>query len=108
MDGVEALMRLRADPVTSVLRVVALTAFAMNEDRQRLLGHGFDGYLEKPIDVHEFPGQIATFLSSPTGGLCVTTNPAILVVDDSAREPTAAGSCARAAWLRRNDSDVRT
>ena len=67
MDGVEALMRLRADPVTAVLRVVALTAFAMNEDRQRLLAHGFDGYLEKPIDVHEFPGQIATLLSSPTG-----------------------------------------
>ena len=58
MDGVEALKRLRADPATSGLRVVALTAFAMNEDRQRLLGHGFDGYVEKPIDVRELRSRL--------------------------------------------------
>ena len=55
MDGVEALGRLRADPATAGIPVVALTAFAMKDDRARLLAAGFDGYLEKPIDVRDVP-----------------------------------------------------
>ena len=50
MDGVEALAPLRADPATAGIRVVALTAFAMKDDRERFLAAGFDGYLEKPIE----------------------------------------------------------
>ena len=64
LDGVAALGRLRADPVTAVIQVVALTAFAMKEDRDRFLSAGFDGYLAKPIDVRAFPQQIRTFLQS--------------------------------------------
>jgi two-component system cell cycle response regulator DivK len=63
IDGVEALRRLRADAATAGIRVVALTAFAMKDDRERFLVAGFDGYLEKPLDVHEFPGQIAALLA---------------------------------------------
>ncbi len=63
IDGVEALGRLRADPATAALPVVALTAFAMKEDRERLLAAGFDGYLVKPIDVRTFPGEIASLLN---------------------------------------------
>jgi two-component system cell cycle response regulator DivK len=37
---------------------VALTAFAMAADRARALDEGFDGYLEKPISVREFAGQV--------------------------------------------------
>ena len=62
MDGVAALDRLRGDPETSGIRVIALTAFAMRSDRERFLAAGFDGYLEKPIDVGAFPGQIAALL----------------------------------------------
>jgi two-component system cell cycle response regulator DivK len=65
MDGVEALERLRADPATAAVRVVALTAFAMKEDRERFLAAGFDGYLEKPLDVRELPGQVAAALAGP-------------------------------------------
>lgn len=61
MDGTAALKELRASPVTAGLRVVALTAFAMREDEERLRSAGFDGYLAKPIDVREFPGQIRRF-----------------------------------------------
>ena len=62
IDGVEALRLLRGDPATSALRVAALTAFAMKEDRERLLAAGFDAYLVKPIDVAAFPSDIAALL----------------------------------------------
>jgi len=62
MDGVEALGRLRADPLTAEIPVVALTAFAMKDDRDRLLSVGFDAYLEKPLNVREFPSQVAAVL----------------------------------------------
>jgi two-component system, cell cycle response regulator DivK len=63
MDGVEALGRVRCDPAIAGTRVVALTAFAMTADRERFLSAGFDGYLEKPLNVPEFPGQIAALLA---------------------------------------------
>ena len=62
IDGVEALRRLRADSETSSIPVVALTALAMKEDRERFLAAGFDGYLEKPVSVPELPGQVAALL----------------------------------------------
>jgi len=58
MDGVTALGRLRGETATAGLRVVALTAFAMRDDRERFLASGFDGYLTKPIDVRQFPELI--------------------------------------------------
>jgi two-component system, cell cycle response regulator DivK len=62
MNGVQALERLRADPATNGIPVVAVTAFAMKDDRARFIAAGFDGYLEKPISVREFPGQVAEML----------------------------------------------
>ena len=63
MDGIEALGRLRADPATRAIPVVAVTAFAMKDDSARFLAAGFDGYLEKPISVRKLPGQVAEFLN---------------------------------------------
>ncbi len=57
-DGVAALGHLRAVPATATIPVVALTAFAMKEDRARFLAAGFDGYLAKPLDVRQFPEQV--------------------------------------------------
>jgi two-component system cell cycle response regulator DivK len=68
IDGVEALARLRADPATAQLRVAALTASAMKEDRDRLLAAGFDGYLEKPLDVRAFPAHVAALLDGTGAG----------------------------------------
>jgi CheY-like chemotaxis protein len=62
IDGVEALGRLREDPDTADIRVVALTAFAMKADRERFLAAGFDGYMEKPIDVRRLPETVAAML----------------------------------------------
>jgi two-component system, cell cycle response regulator DivK len=53
MDGVAALGRLKADPSTAQIPVIALTAFAMPDDRQRFHAAGFDGYLVKPVNIRE-------------------------------------------------------
>ena len=62
IDGHTALSQLRAEPRTAGIPVVALTAFAMAEDRRRALDAGFDGYLEKPINVREFAAQVRAVL----------------------------------------------
>ena len=64
MDGWAALQVLRADPRTADIPVVAVTAFAMEGDRERFLAGGFDGYITKPIDVRLFPSQIAAYCAS--------------------------------------------
>jgi len=58
IDGVTALGRLRADPATAAIPVVAMTASVMREDRERFDKAGFDGFITKPIDVRAFPQQV--------------------------------------------------
>ena len=88
MDGVAALRELRKLPETVAVPVIAVTAFAMKDDRERLLAAGFDGYVEKPIDVRALPEYVRSHLAStaagaePTTGRPVTRAPKILVVDD--------------------------
>jgi len=62
MDGMEALRRLRENPRTADIPVVAVTAQAMKQDRERVLDAGFNGYVEKPISVRAFPAQVRSFL----------------------------------------------
>ena len=52
-DGVEALRKIRADARSAYVPVVAVTAQAMDGDRERFLRAGFDGYISKPVDVTE-------------------------------------------------------
>jgi two-component system, cell cycle response regulator DivK len=62
MGGFDALRELKGNPATAEIPVCALTAFAMNDDRERCLRAGFDGYLSKPITVAEFPQQVRDLL----------------------------------------------
>jgi two-component system cell cycle response regulator DivK len=62
IDGAEALRRIRASEVNPDVPVVAVTAFAMNEDRERAYEAGFVGYVEKPISVRGLPQQVRDFL----------------------------------------------
>jgi two-component system cell cycle response regulator DivK len=58
IDGTEALQRIRSASTERAVPVVAVTAFAMNDDRERALRSGFDGYLEKPVSVRDLRGQV--------------------------------------------------
>lgn len=60
-DGYEVLEELKALPERSC-KVVALTAYALPEDRVRAAAAGFDGYITKPIDVRTFPAEVARYL----------------------------------------------
>ena len=62
IDGTEALRRIRAGRGNPGVPVVAVTAFAMNDDRDRAFDSGFDGYVEKPISVRSLPDQVRDFL----------------------------------------------
>jgi len=64
MDGVTALEKLRADPSTATMLVVAVTASVMKEDRERFDKVGFDGFITKPIDVKSFPETIRGHLQA--------------------------------------------
>ena len=57
-DGVVALGHLREDPRTRDIPVIALTAYAMKGDEERLLAAGFDAYIAKPIDVRSFVDSV--------------------------------------------------
>jgi two-component system cell cycle response regulator DivK len=54
IDGIEALGRLRGDPATQRIPVIAVTASAMTEDRQKIVTAGFDALQTKPIHVKDF------------------------------------------------------
>jgi two-component system cell cycle response regulator DivK len=60
IDGAEALRQIRLSE--KQVPVVAVTAFAMNNDRTRAFDAGFDGYVEKPISVRALPQQVSDFL----------------------------------------------
>jgi two-component system cell cycle response regulator DivK len=65
IDGITALKRLREDPTTHAMRVMAVTASAMTQDRQNILDAGFDGYQSKPINVKSFLEAVETLLRRP-------------------------------------------
>jgi CheY-like chemotaxis protein len=52
-------------------KVVALTAFAMESDRQRIIDAGFDGYVAKPISITDLRKRVAQLLARPDGATSV-------------------------------------
>lgn len=68
MDGYAGLEALRGSPDTQRIPVVAVTAFAMDDDRARVLRAGFEGYLQKPISVRELPDQVRGFVRTDVDG----------------------------------------
>jgi two-component system cell cycle response regulator DivK len=65
MDGLELTRRLKADPATRSIIIVALTAYAMKGDEQRGRDAGCDGFIVKPFDIIALADAVAAFLTSP-------------------------------------------
>jgi CheY-like chemotaxis protein len=65
IDGWEATRRLRSDPATSRIPVIALTAHAMAVDRQKAIDAGCDDYDTKPVDLARLLAKIAALVAKP-------------------------------------------
>lgn len=68
MDGFELARRLKADPRTRDVVIIAVTAYAMKGDERRALEAGCDGYVTKPIDTRALPALVAAHLAKPRPG----------------------------------------
>jgi two-component system, cell cycle response regulator DivK len=64
LDGYEVARQLKQHPTLSETPLVAVTAYAMVDDREKVLSAGFDGYISKPIEPELFVSQVEAFLSS--------------------------------------------
>lgn len=62
MDGLELTKKLKNDPKYQHIIIIALTAYAMKHDREKVIAAGCDGYITKPIDVKTLPTVIAGYL----------------------------------------------
>jgi len=67
MDGLELTRRLKANPETRGIVVLALTAYAMKGDDKRTLEAGCDGYISKPVDTRTLPATISEYLNRGKG-----------------------------------------
>ena len=64
LDGYEVTRRLKSQIKFKDTPIIALTAHAMKGDREKALESGCDGYISKPIDIHELPDQIKSYLKN--------------------------------------------
>ncbi len=62
MDGLELTRRLKSDPATRHIVILAVTAYAMKGDEERARKAGCDGYIPKPIDTRLLPQLVAKHL----------------------------------------------
>ena len=67
MTGYEATSKLKANPATAAVPIVALTSFAMRGDDRKAREAGCDGYLTKPLDTNAFRETLRRFLSRGAG-----------------------------------------
>lgn len=66
-DGLELTRRLKADPETQSIKIIAVTAYAMKGDQDRAFAAGCDDYVTKPIDTRTLPETIARHLGMQEG-----------------------------------------
>jgi two-component system, cell cycle response regulator DivK len=66
IDGWEVTRRLKSDPETRDIPVVALTAHALDEDREKAFSVGCDGYLAKPVEPRKVVEEVRRFIGPPS------------------------------------------
>jgi CheY-like chemotaxis protein len=64
MDGFEATRRLKSNPLTTAIPVIALTAHAMLEDREQALACGANEYETKPVDLDLLLSKITALIAA--------------------------------------------
>jgi len=69
MDGLELTGRLKADPATKDILILAMTAYAMKGDDEKALAAGCDGYVPKPVDTRTLPSLVASYLRRGPAGV---------------------------------------
>ena len=65
LDGWEATRRIRAAPATATIPILALTAHAMDGDRERTIAAGCNDYDTKPVEIHRLLTKIGALLGRP-------------------------------------------
>jgi len=66
MDGMEAIKILKNRESTKSIPIIALTSYAMRDDKERILSAGCNGYLAKPVVIREFLSMVAEHVISTT------------------------------------------
>jgi CheY-like chemotaxis protein len=72
IDGYEVARRLRANASTREVRLVALTGYGQQEDKQKAVNAGFDEHLTKPVDPATLEQVVAGVPQSPSGSLAIS------------------------------------
>ena len=67
MNGFEALKRLRENPATATIPVMAVTASVMTQDQEKIMAAGFDAFQKKPLDIDEFLEALRRTLQDAPG-----------------------------------------
>lgn len=62
MNGFEAIKALKNDPVTQYIKIIALTSFAMAEDREKVMKAGADDYISKPLNTRILPEIVKKYI----------------------------------------------
>jgi CheY-like chemotaxis protein len=68
LDGLTLARKLKDNPATRAIRIVALTAFAMKGDEEKAIEAGCDGYISKPIDTRALGARVAEWLAGEKEG----------------------------------------
>ena len=69
ISGLEVTRRMKADPDTSHIPIVAVTAFAMKDDEEKILKAGCQAYISKPISIGPFLHTVRKFLGEEVGAV---------------------------------------
>jgi len=68
IDGWEATRKIKADPATRIIPVIALTAHAMAQDKDKAMAAGCDDFDTKPVDIQRLLGKIQALLNARPAG----------------------------------------
>jgi two-component system cell cycle response regulator DivK len=102
ISGIEVARVLKSAPSTCNIPIIAVTAYAMREDEQKVMESGCDAYVSKPINVIDLLTLVETFLSRPRGRL-----PPAGLANWSAAQKAAVVIAVRSGTLGRSDACAR-